>query len=73
MKLIRFIAMLLMVVGAINWGLWGLFQFDIVKALFPYRGSNVSTIAAIVYIVVGLAGIYGISFLFKNHCTKEHK
>jgi hypothetical protein len=68
MKIIKFIAVLLMIIGAINWGLWGIFQFDIVKAIFPYKGANVSTIAAIIYIVIGLAGLFGISFLFSRCC-----
>jgi hypothetical protein len=73
MKIIRLIAALLVIVGAINWGLWGIFQFDIVKAVFPYKGSNISTMASIVYIIIGLAGLYGISFLFSRCCSKDKK
>jgi hypothetical protein len=71
MKILRFIAILLMIIGSINWALWGIFQFDIVKAIFPYKGTNVSTIATIVYIVIGLAGLYGISFLFSGCCKSK--
>lgn len=64
MKLVRFIALLLIVVGAINWGLWGLFQFDLIQALV---GSDTSIWARILYTIVGLAGVYGICFFFVPH------
>lgn len=61
MKLFRFIVLLLVVVGAINWGLWGVFQYDIIQAVF---NSDTSVWARIAYTVLGLAGVYGISFFF---------
>ena len=61
MKVIRFLMLLLVVVGALNWGLWGLFQYDVIADLF---GGNTSSISRIIYILVGLAGIYSISFFF---------
>ena len=61
MKVIRFIMLLLIVVGALNWGLWGFFQYDLIADLF---GGNTSSLARILYIAVGIAGIYGISFFF---------
>ena len=51
-------ALVLMVVGALNWGLWGIFQFDLVAALF---GGNTSPLSRIVYSLVGLAGLVGLS------------
>ena len=51
-------ALLLMIVGALNWGLWGIFQFDLVAALF---GGNSSPLSRIVYSLVGLAGAYGLT------------
>ena len=48
------LALILVVVGALNWGLVGLFQFDLVFYLF----SSVYTVAKIIYIVVGVAGLY---------------
>jgi uncharacterized protein len=61
MPLIRFIALLLIVVGAINWGLWGLFQYDLVAEFFK---GNTTPLARLIYSLVGLAGIYGLSFFF---------
>ncbi|NGX49041.1 MAG: hypothetical protein K940chlam5_00637 [Candidatus Anoxychlamydiales bacterium] len=73
MRVIRFIVLLLILLGAINWGLWGAFQYDLIQDVF---GSDQSTWARIGYIIVGLAGIYGISFLFSKgtcgHGEKHH-
>ncbi|WP_053956098.1 DUF378 domain-containing protein [Inediibacterium massiliense] len=57
------LALLLVVIGALNWGLIGLFQFDLVAALF---GGSASILSRIVYSLVGLSGIYAISFFFKE-------
>ncbi|MDB5893400.1 MAG: hypothetical protein JWQ88_931 [Rhodoferax sp.] len=56
------IALILMIIGAINWGLVGALNVDLVALLF----GNMTTAARIVYGLVGLAGIYGISMLFKG-------
>ncbi|CAM3427067.1 MULTISPECIES: DUF378 domain-containing protein [Brevibacillus] len=55
--------LILVIIGAINWGLIGLFQFDLVATLF---GGNYSIVSRIVYTIVGLAGIYSIKFLFSE-------
>jgi uncharacterized membrane protein YuzA (DUF378 family) len=57
------LALLLTVIGAINWGSIGLFQFDIVAAIFGGQGSIISRI---IYTLVGLAGIWCISLLFRT-------
>jgi len=61
----------LVIVGAVNWGLIGLFQFDLVAILFA--GSSafgaISTFSRIVYAIVGLAGLYAISFFAKSKYT----
>ncbi len=54
------LALILVIIGALEWGLIGLFQFDLVATLF---GGADSVISRIVYTVVGLAGIYAIKFL----------
>jgi uncharacterized membrane protein YuzA (DUF378 family) len=54
------LALLLVIIGALNWGLIGLFQFDLVATLF---GGMDSLISRIVYTLVGLAGLYSIKFL----------
>lgn len=53
------VVLALILVGAINWGLWGFFQFDLVAAIF---GGQSSTASRVVYSIVGLAGLYGLSF-----------
>lgn len=59
MKIVKFLALILVVIGAINWGLWGVFQFDLVAALF---GGNMTAISRLVYSLIGLAGIISLSF-----------
>jgi hypothetical protein len=57
-----FIALLLMIIGAINWGLIGFFQFDLVATLF---GGMDGWLSRIIYALVGLAGLYGLSLFGK--------
>jgi uncharacterized membrane protein YuzA (DUF378 family) len=52
--IIRLIVYLLVVIGALNWGLWGLFQFDVVAWLFH---GNTAFISRIIYGIIGVAGI----------------
>ena len=59
MKAVSWIATLLMVVGAINWGLAGVFEWNLVAAIF----GSWPTVELVVYILVGLSGIWGISLL----------
>lgn len=58
------IALILVIVGAVNWGLVGLFQFDLVAALF---GGADAALSRLVYALVGLAGLYCITLFFKSH------
>ena len=60
MKLIRFIALLLVVVGALNWGLVGFFQYDFISDVF---GGMSADTARIVFAIIGLAGLYCIGLL----------
>ena len=57
---IQFISQLLVIIGALNWGLIGFFGFDLVAALF---GGPASFLARTVYALVGIAGIIAISLL----------
>jgi len=61
MKLIRFIAMLLVVVGALNWGLVGFFGMDLVAQVF----GPMSMMSRLVYGLIGLSGLWGITLLCK--------
>ena len=57
------ICLILSILGSINWGLVGIFQFDLVAWLF---GGQAAIISRIVYVLVALAGIWCISFLFRE-------
>jgi len=57
------LALLLVIIGALNWGLIGLFNFDLVASLF---GGQNALISRIVYSLVGAAGLYAITFLMGN-------
>ena len=61
-------ALVLTIIGAINWGLIGLFEFDLVAYLF----GEMSLISRAVYILVARAGIINIGILF-NHISKDPK
>ena len=56
-------ALIISIIGALNWGSIGLFRFDIVAWLFGGQGSLVSRI---IYTIVGLAGIWCVSLLFRT-------
>ena len=58
MKQIDVVAAVLVVVGALNWGLVAVARFDLVAALFGMRFGEVSPLSAVVYGLVGLAGLY---------------
>lgn len=62
------LALLLVIVGALNWGLIGLFRFDLVASLF---GGQASLLSRIVYSLVGIAGVYCISLLFRERTTTK--
>lgn len=57
------IALVLVIIGALNWGAIGIFQFDLVAWLFGGQGAIISRV---VYTLVALAGIWVISLLFKD-------
>ncbi len=62
MKVIDKIALVLIIIGAINWGLIGLFGFDLVATIF----GEMSVISRIIYGLVGLSGLWGIKLLFDD-------
>lgn len=57
------IALTLLVIGGINWGSIGIFQFDLVAWIF---GGQTGIVSRIIYIIVGLAAIWCISLLFRD-------
>jgi len=62
MKIIDKIALVLILIGAINWGLIGFFKFDLVATLF----GDMSILSRIVYALVGISGLWGIKLLFEK-------
>ncbi|MCD7797440.1 MAG: DUF378 domain-containing protein [Clostridiales bacterium] len=66
--MINNIALCLTIIGGINWGLMGLFKFDLVAWICSGQDS---VIARIIYSIVGLAAIWCISLLFNNKTTAE--
>ncbi len=57
------LALILSIIGSLNWGLIGIFQFDLVAWLF---GGQDAIISRIIYAVIGLAGLWCISLLFRK-------
>ena len=57
------IARVLSVIGCVNWGLVGIFQFDLVAWLF---GGSGALLSRIIYTLIGIAGLWCISFLFRG-------
>lgn len=57
------VALILSIIGSINWGLVGLFQFDLVAWIF---GGQAAVGSRIVYALVGLAGLWCITLLFRD-------
>ena len=63
-------ALTLVIVGALNWLLVGIFQFDLVAAIF---GGQDAVFARIIYALVGLAGIWAVSFYGKLAAARHEK
>ena len=62
MKVVDCIALILTIIGALNWGSIGLFKFDIVAWIF---GGTDAMLSRVIFTLVGLAGLWCISLLFK--------
>jgi uncharacterized membrane protein YuzA (DUF378 family) len=62
MKIIDKIALVLVIIGAINWGLIGFFNFNLVEMIF----GNMTIISRIIYALVGVSGLWAIKLLFDN-------
>lgn len=63
MRTLQRIALALTIIGAINWGLIGFFQFDLVAAIF---GGQDSFLSRVIYSLVGLSGLVCLTLLFKQ-------
>ena len=63
MKVIDTIALVLIIIVAINWGLVGIFNFNLVEAIF----GGLSVLTRIIYILVGISGLWGIKLIFDKN------
>ncbi len=68
METLQRTALAITIIGAINWGLIGIFQFDLIATLF---GGMDTALSRIIYSLVGLAGIINIGLLFSD--DHEHR
>ena len=68
MKIVDRIALILTIIGGINWGLIGIFKFDLVAWIF---GGQDAVLSRIIYTLVGLAAIWCISLMFRNDAIEE--
>lgn len=66
METLQKIALIFTIIGAVNWGLIGLFDIDLVATIF----GNMSLLSRIVYIIVGVCGLINIGILF-NHLENK--
>lgn len=62
MRVLNIVTLVLLIVGGLNWGLVGLFDFNLVTALF----GEMSTISRIVYVLVGLSALWQLILLFRG-------
>ena len=58
MKILDWVSLTLVIIGALNWGLIGFFDFNLVTSIF---NGSLSFIARIIFALVGLAGLYSLS------------
>ncbi len=63
------LALTLLIIGGLNWGLVGIFSFDLVAWIFGGQGAVISRI---VYILVALSAAWCISLLFRDNSAPEH-
>ncbi len=68
MNTLRKIALALVIVGAINWGLIGLFRFDLVAAIF---GGQTAGLSRLIYTLVGLSGLICLSYFFDRETVDQ--
>lgn len=62
-KILDCTALTIAIIGAVNWGLIGLFRFDLVAFIF----GDMSWLSRIIYVIVGLCGLYLITFYMNLH------
>lgn len=66
---VNYFSLVLVIIGAINWLLIGLFGYDLVGAIF---GGQMALFSRIIFVIVGLAGLWCINLLFKNRLSTNN-
>ncbi|WP_446898549.1 DUF378 domain-containing protein [Clostridium sp. LBM24168] len=69
MKTLDTIALVLVVIGAVNWGLIGFFQYDLIASWF----GTMSALTRTIYAIVGICGLYSISFFGRGRNTTTNE
>ncbi len=64
------LALTILIIGGLNWGLMGIFSFDLVAWAF---GGSTAFLSRLVYIVVALAACWGVSMLFRRNVMAEEE
>ena len=67
MVILQKIALVITIIGAINWGLLGLFDFNLVGTLF----ESIEILEKLIYIIVGVTGLINIGILFMNFDERD--
>ena len=62
------ISLALVIIGAINWLLIGLFRYDLVAGIF---GGQTAAVSRVIYTVVGVAGLWCITYLFRDNAVRD--
>lgn len=68
MGTVQRVALALTIIGALNWGLAGLFRFDVVAKL---AGGSAEPVARLIYLVIGVSGLINLSLLFEEWRGKD--
>lgn len=68
MSTVQRIALAFAIIGALNWGLAGLFRFDIVAEL---AGGSAEPLARFIYIIIGVSGLFSLGLLFDEWRNRE--
>lgn len=67
MKILDYLLLTLIIIGAINWGLIGFLNFDLIRVLF----GDMSILSRIIYAAVGIGGLYAISYYGRIHTAND--
>jgi uncharacterized membrane protein YuzA (DUF378 family) len=70
MRPLSILALVLVIVGALNWGLVGIFDFNLITWIFGLSTAGI-TVTRVIYILVGFAGLYGVLMLTRLWTNRD--